>query len=291
MFWLLFFYQLDLEPYSCFIWFIAHWIYGLYGCGSCFIGSWSNQELKKLVNLWINHNNHILWFLHYTYFMELQVYCFVALITAIGCSSWFDYSYCFGLLLWLHIALHIAIGLLANIFGYTWLRGAKWNYKATQETTFRFPLPISSFITNLFSVFSPNNSHLIIILRTNTIRVVLRMLVLVVLWHCTIIFDIGSRFRNSGRPRTKEELFNHAHARQRNVIERVFGVLKARFPILNRMAPYRFRVWRDIVIACVAIYTFFGKEKLIIRFLNNSGEKLFYRITNKRMLRISDNSK
>ncbi|XP_071724153.1 uncharacterized protein [Rutidosis leptorrhynchoides] len=42
------------------------------------------------------------------------------------------------------------------------------------------------------------------------------------------------------RATTKEEKFNHAHARIRNVIERAFGVLKARFPILDKMAPYEF---------------------------------------------------
>lgn len=47
-------------------------------------------------------------------------------------------------------------------------------------------------------------------------------------------------FRTGGRPGTKEELFNHAHARLENVIECAFGVLKARFPILRRMAIYPF---------------------------------------------------
>ncbi|KAI3718853.1 hypothetical protein L6452_19738 [Arctium lappa] len=37
---------------------------------------------------------------------------------------------------------------------------------------------------------------------------------------------------------TKEEKFNHAHAQLRNVIERAYGVLKARFPILKQMACY-----------------------------------------------------
>ena len=63
-------------------------------------------------------------------------------------------------------------------------------------------------------------------------------------------------FHNGVRPRTKEETFNYAHARLRNVIERSFGVLKARFPILKRMAPYPFQVQRNIVIACVAIHNY-----------------------------------
>ena len=69
-----------------------------------------------------------------------------------------------------------------------------------------------------------------------------------------------SDFRQSGGPRTKEELFNHAHAKLRNVIERTFGVLKARFSILKKMATYPFSVQRDIVIACAAIHNYIRKN-------------------------------
>ena len=74
-------------------------------------------------------------------------------------------------------------------------------------------------------------------------------------------------FRNGVRPRTKEETFNYAHARLRNVIERSFGVLKARFPILKRMAPYPFQVQRNIVIACVAIHNYIRKLSIADTFL------------------------
>ena len=40
------------------------------------------------------------------------------------------------------------------------------------------------------------------------------------------------------RALTNKEKFDHAHAKLRNVIERAFGVLKARFPILKRIAPF-----------------------------------------------------
>ncbi|KAL4590011.1 hypothetical protein LXL04_002929 [Taraxacum kok-saghyz] len=40
------------------------------------------------------------------------------------------------------------------------------------------------------------------------------------------------------RALNNKEKFNHAHAKLRNVIERAYGVLKARFPILKRMAPF-----------------------------------------------------
>ncbi|GJU24604.1 putative nuclease HARBI1 [Tanacetum coccineum] len=45
----------------------------------------------------------------------------------------------------------------------------------------------------------------------------------------------------------------------RNVIERSYGVLKARFPILKQMASYKFEVQRDVVIACFAIHNFIRK--------------------------------
>lgn len=61
---------------------------------------------------------------------------------------------------------------------------------------------------------------------------------------------------------TKEERFNHAHAQLRNVIERAYGVLKARFPILKRMAPFPLTVQRNIVIACFAVHNFIRKERI-----------------------------
>ncbi|XP_074327629.1 uncharacterized protein LOC141665545 [Apium graveolens] len=67
---------------------------------------------------------------------------------------------------------------------------------------------------------------------------------------------------NGRRPLTRQEKFNHAHARLRNVIERAYGVLKSRFPILKQMAPYPFSVQRDIVIACFAVHNFIRMEKI-----------------------------
>ncbi|KAI3693208.1 hypothetical protein L6452_33039 [Arctium lappa] len=60
----------------------------------------------------------------------------------------------------------------------------------------------------------------------------------------------------------KYEKFNHSHAKHRNVIERSYGVLKARFPILKRMAPFSLEVQRDVVIACFAVHNFIRKEGL-----------------------------
>ncbi|XP_070044545.1 uncharacterized protein [Nicotiana tomentosiformis] len=60
----------------------------------------------------------------------------------------------------------------------------------------------------------------------------------------------------------KEKKFNHAHAQLKNIIERAYGVLKARFPILDKMAPYSIDVQRDLVIACSAVHNFIKKERL-----------------------------
>jgi len=66
------------------------------------------------------------------------------------------------------------------------------------------------------------------------------------------------------RPRNKEELFNHRHSRARNIIERIFGVLKRRFAILNTPRPFKMQAQADVVRAlCVLhnIYMTFGKAE------------------------------
>ncbi|KAF9618779.1 hypothetical protein IFM89_002647 [Coptis chinensis] len=63
-------------------------------------------------------------------------------------------------------------------------------------------------------------------------------------------------FKRGGRPKNKEEKFNQAHSSLRNVIEKTFGVLKARFKILKKMVPYSFRTQVQIVVACMVIHNF-----------------------------------
>ncbi|XP_062088771.1 uncharacterized protein LOC133795333 [Humulus lupulus] len=63
------------------------------------------------------------------------------------------------------------------------------------------------------------------------------------------------RFRGRGNhPRGAMELFNYRHSSLRNVIERCFGLLKARFPILKSMPPYLLGKQRRIPISCCAIH-------------------------------------
>ena len=62
------------------------------------------------------------------------------------------------------------------------------------------------------------------------------------------------------RPEGAEELFNFTHSSLRTVIERSFGVLKKRFPILKMMPPYKFKTQVLIVIASVTLHNFIRKQ-------------------------------
>ena len=58
------------------------------------------------------------------------------------------------------------------------------------------------------------------------------------------------------RPKTKEELFNHRHAILRNVIERIFGVLKRRFRILLLAPEYNVDIQSRLPTALCALHNF-----------------------------------
>ena len=58
------------------------------------------------------------------------------------------------------------------------------------------------------------------------------------------------------RPRTKEELFNLRHASARNVIERIFGVLKRKFRILHTAPEYSKSIQARIPVALAALHNF-----------------------------------
>jgi hypothetical protein len=58
------------------------------------------------------------------------------------------------------------------------------------------------------------------------------------------------------RPKTKEELFNLRHASLRNVIERIFGVLKRRFRILLLAPEYRMEIQNRLPAALCALHNF-----------------------------------
>lgn len=58
------------------------------------------------------------------------------------------------------------------------------------------------------------------------------------------------------RPHNKEELFNLRHASARNVVERIFGVLKRRFHILHIAPEYNMNIQAKIPTALCAIHNF-----------------------------------
>lgn len=64
------------------------------------------------------------------------------------------------------------------------------------------------------------------------------------------------------RPKNKEELFNLRHASARNVIERIFGVLKHRFRILLLPPSYSMAIQARIPAALCALHNFINENDL-----------------------------
>lgn len=69
-----------------------------------------------------------------------------------------------------------------------------------------------------------------------------------------------SDFPGGGRSHDRKEHFNYIHSSLRNVIERSFGVLKACFPILQKMPPYPYPIQRRIVVVAMTVHSFIRKE-------------------------------
>ncbi|XP_057760648.1 protein ANTAGONIST OF LIKE HETEROCHROMATIN PROTEIN 1-like [Arachis stenosperma] len=57
-------------------------------------------------------------------------------------------------------------------------------------------------------------------------------------------------------PENPKELFNLRHFSLRNAIERAFGVLKNRFPILSEMSRYNIDKVSEIIISCCILHNF-----------------------------------
>ena len=62
------------------------------------------------------------------------------------------------------------------------------------------------------------------------------------------------------RPRDAKELFNLRHSSLRNSIERIFGVLKKRFPILKKQLEYDYDTQVQLVNALCCLHNFIRKE-------------------------------
>jgi hypothetical protein len=73
---------------------------------------------------------------------------------------------------------------------------------------------------------------------------------------------------NGNGPVNSKELFNLRHSSLRNVVERIFGIVKARFPVLKKMSPYEFEFQCDIVQCCFLLHNFVH--------LNQTYEDQFY---------------
>ena len=63
-----------------------------------------------------------------------------------------------------------------------------------------------------------------------------------------------NEFNNHNIFHGPKELFNHRHSSLRNVIERSFGVLKSRFPILRNMPRFKPIRQGTIVLACCVVH-------------------------------------
>lgn len=67
--------------------------------------------------------------------------------------------------------------------------------------------------------------------------------------------------RGNLRPQNKEELFNLRHASLRNIIERIYGVVKRRFPILSKMSPYPYPCQVDLVRCAFMLHNWIRKNQ------------------------------
>ena len=63
-------------------------------------------------------------------------------------------------------------------------------------------------------------------------------------------------FRGGDHPEGAKELFNYRHSSLRNVIERCFDVLKARFLVLKMMPRYKPCRQGNVMRACCTIHNF-----------------------------------
>ncbi|KAF0729571.1 hypothetical protein Ae201684P_001163 [Aphanomyces euteiches] len=62
--------------------------------------------------------------------------------------------------------------------------------------------------------------------------------------------------QGSQKPRSKEGLFNLRHAMLRNVVERIFGVLKKRFPVMSSPVEYDIGFQVDMVLSLCTVHNF-----------------------------------
>jgi hypothetical protein len=69
-------------------------------------------------------------------------------------------------------------------------------------------------------------------------------------------YHLKEWMNNNQRPQNAKELYNLRHASLRNVVERIFGVVKHRFPMLVNMHSFSFSFQCDIILCCCIIHNF-----------------------------------
>lgn len=92
-----------------------------------------------------------------------------------------------------------------------------------------------------------------------------------------------NKFSDGSQPENAQELFNHRHSSLRNVVERIFEVLKARFPILKLAPPYPFRTQVKLVIAACIIHNHIHKVKRDDWLLTEYEERIFPEVEDQSM--------
>lgn len=73
--------------------------------------------------------------------------------------------------------------------------------------------------------------------------------------------DYLKEYPTGYHPQDARELFNHRHSLLRNATDRIFGSLKARFPILISAPPYPLQTQVKLVVAACAIHNYIRAEK------------------------------
>ena len=71
------------------------------------------------------------------------------------------------------------------------------------------------------------------------------------------------------QPTTPKELYNMRHSSARNVIERCFGILKARWGVLRDNSYYPVTIKNRIIMACCLLHNFIRQEMAIDPFEDN----------------------
>lgn len=77
---------------------------------------------------------------------------------------------------------------------------------------------------------------------------------------CLKNYCVSVKLTVSDSPATREELFNLRHASARNIVERIFGVVKRRWRILTSAPEYDLGIQAQIVPGLAAIHNFILKH-------------------------------